>query len=56
MLDNFGNVLVSGGLGFIGRHLTDALYSLGKEVSVLDSSRTAVTHSVPSGAGPFQDR
>lgn len=49
MLDNFGNVLVSGGLGFIGRHLTDALYSLGKEVSVLDSSRTAVTHPVPSG-------
>ena len=49
MLDNFGNVLVSGGLGFIGRHLTDALYSLGKKVSVLDSSRTAVTHSVPPG-------
>ena len=48
MLDNFDKVLVSGGLGFIGRHLTDALHSLGKEVSVLDSSR-GVPYSVPPG-------
>lgn len=49
MLDNFSKVLVSGGLGFIGRHLTAALRSLGKEVSVLDNFRTAVTRSAPPG-------
>ena len=31
------NILVTGGAGFIGSHLTDKLVSLGHNVSVLDN-------------------
>ncbi|HWM92003.1 MAG TPA: NAD-dependent epimerase/dehydratase family protein [Thermoanaerobaculia bacterium] len=37
MLKGYRQVLVTGGLGFIGRHLTDALRALGKDVIVLDN-------------------
>jgi nucleoside-diphosphate-sugar epimerase len=50
MLDQYHRVLVSGGLGFVGRHLTNALLSLGKEVVIVDNARTSVTTSPPPGA------
>jgi nucleoside-diphosphate-sugar epimerase len=37
MLENYKKVLVTGGLGFIGKHLIDALRELGKDVIVLDN-------------------
>ena len=50
MLDAYDKILVSGGLGFVGRHLTNALLSMGKKVAILDNARTAMTLSPPSGA------
>jgi nucleoside-diphosphate-sugar epimerase len=50
MLDVYEKILVSGGLGFVGRHLTNALLSLGKKVTILDNARTAMTLSPPPGA------
>ncbi|MBV8541696.1 MAG: NAD-dependent epimerase/dehydratase family protein [Pseudonocardiales bacterium] len=50
MLDNDHSFLVTGGLGFVGRHLTEALLALGKEVTVLDNTRTATDTSPPPGA------
>ncbi|MGH8932284.1 MAG: NAD-dependent epimerase/dehydratase family protein [Egibacteraceae bacterium] len=50
MLDDYRKVLVTGGLGFIGRHLTEALITLGKEVSILDSARSALSTTAPPGA------
>ncbi len=41
MLDEYKTVLVTGGAGFIGRHLVNALLDLGKEVVVLDDLSTA---------------
>jgi nucleoside-diphosphate-sugar epimerase len=40
MLDGFNRVHVTGGCGFIGRHLVDALVALGKDVVVVDSRLT----------------
>jgi UDP-glucose 4-epimerase len=37
MLDGFNRVHVTGGCGFIGGHLVDALVSLGKEVMIVDN-------------------
>jgi UDP-glucose 4-epimerase len=31
------NFLVTGGLGFVGSHLTEELYNAGHEVTVLDN-------------------
>ncbi len=50
MLDNYRRFLVTGGLGFVGRHLTEALLGLGKQVTVLDNTRTAIDTRPPSGA------
>ncbi|MET8543551.1 NAD-dependent epimerase/dehydratase family protein [Kitasatospora sp. NPDC004799] len=50
MLEEYDKVLVSGGLGFVGRHLTNALLFLGKEVAIIDNARTATSISTPSGA------
>jgi UDP-glucose 4-epimerase len=43
-------VLVTGGAGFIGSHLTDALVARGDEVSVADDLSTGVAARVPAGA------
>lgn len=50
MLNNYHRFLVTGGLGFVGRHLVEALVSLGKEVTILDNIRTATDSSPPAGA------
>lgn len=50
MLDNYHSFLVTGGLGFAGRHLTETLLRLGKEVTVLDNIRTATDTHPPLGA------
>lgn len=50
MLNSYHRFLVTGGLGFVGRHLAEALVSLGKEVTVFDNTRTATDNSPPSGA------
>ena len=42
-------VMVTGGMGFIGRYLVNALLDLGKEVVVLDNLSTAVETEVPDG-------
>lgn len=36
MLNTYQKVLITGGMGFIGHHLTNALLQLGKEIIVLD--------------------
>src|SRR4030095_469489 len=41
--------LVTGGAGFIGSHLVDALVARGDEVAVLDNLATGRAENVPSG-------
>ncbi|HVN59924.1 MAG TPA: NAD-dependent epimerase/dehydratase family protein [Gaiellaceae bacterium] len=43
-------ILVTGGAGFIGSHLADALLARGDEVSVLDNLHTGLRENVPVGA------
>ena len=50
MLDEYKTVLVTGGAGFIGRHLVNALLDLGKEVVVLDDLSTAAPKVNPRRA------
>jgi UDP-glucose 4-epimerase len=45
--DGFGKVLVTGALGFIGRHLAEALLGEGADVTILDNAEGAVP---PPGA------
>lgn len=50
MLDQCSKILVTGGLGFIGRHLVDALLSLDKRVVVLDNLSAVLNDAIPEGA------
>ena len=43
-------VLVTGGAGFIGSHVSDALISRGHEVTVLDDLSSGHRHNVPDAA------
>ena len=50
MLADYGTVVVTGGLGFIGRHLVRALLALGKQVTVADNCATAGEGALVPGA------
>lgn len=47
-------ILVTGGAGFIGSHLTDAFLADGHEVAVLDNLHTGLVARVPVGTRFFQ--
>lgn len=42
--------LVTGGAGFIGSHIVEALFAQGSEVIILDNLSTGLQENVPSGA------
>ena len=42
-------VLITGGAGFIGSHLVDALIEKGHDIIVLDNNQYNITHSVSDG-------
>ncbi len=50
MLSDYASVAVTGGLGFIGRHLVRSLLSIGKDVTVVDNGATASASALPEGA------
>jgi UDP-glucose 4-epimerase len=50
VLDHYDNVVVTGGLGFIGRHLVKALLFHGKDVTVVDNGATAPESALAAGA------
>lgn len=45
----FGRVCLTGGAGFIGSHLAEALVSVGAEVTVLDDLSTGHRENLPAG-------
>ena len=45
MLDLYETVLVTGGCGFIGSHLTETLLEMGKRVLVLDNLTSGFEHN-----------
>jgi UDP-glucose 4-epimerase len=50
VLGGYDKVVVTGGLGFIGAHLVQALLELGKDVAVVDNRATAPEREPGSGA------
>lgn len=50
MLEDYEKVLVTGGAGFIGRHLVAALLEQGRTVNIVDDLETAHDRSLPHGA------
>jgi UDP-glucose 4-epimerase len=48
------NVLVTGGAGFIGSHIADALISAGHRVIVVDSLHTGHRRNVPQAAAFYE--
>lgn len=50
MLDQYSKILVTGGSGFIGRHLVNVLLSLNKKVVILDNLSTSLDRTIPLGA------
>lgn len=50
MLEEYGKIVVTGGAGFIGSHLVDALMALGKDVVAFDNLSTGSQQNVASGA------
>ncbi len=48
------NVLVTGGAGFIGSHVVDALLNGGHHVAVVDNLHTGKAGNVPAGAAFYQ--
>jgi nucleoside-diphosphate-sugar epimerase len=54
MLNQYKKILVTGGLGFIGKHLVKALLSLDKNVVILDNFSTASDDPIPQGATVLQ--
>lgn len=49
MLDTYQRVVVTGGLGFIGRHLAERLIALGKQTVVMDNGSRAIGAMPPGG-------
>jgi len=47
-------ILVTGGAGFIGSHLVDALVLAGHDVAVVDNLSTGTLHNLPDGPVFFQ--
>jgi len=50
VLDQYSKILVTGGSGFIGRHLVNVLLSLNKKVVILDNLSTSLDRTIPLGA------
>ena len=53
-ISSFMNVLVTGGAGFIGSHLCDALLADGNKVYVLDNLSTGSLTNLPKGVTLFE--